>query len=114
MHSPEHVRSLAELDDEQIGLVAEAWRRRREADPAGYLHALVNEGKVAGGSLAHSHSQLVWLAGPPPAVTAEHGKPDRDNVVVAVQQIEAARHRLDALPFLALQPRCVRARIVPG
>ena len=62
-------------------LVAEAWRRRREAEPAGYLHAIVNEGKAAGGSLAHSHSQLVWLPGPPPRSTAEHGEPDRDNVV---------------------------------
>ena len=82
VHSPEHVRSLAELDDEQVALVAEAWRQRREAEPAGYLHAIVNEGKAAGGSLAHSHSQLVWLPGPPPAVTAERGEPDRDNVVV--------------------------------
>ena len=74
VHSPRHVRSFAELDNEDVGLVAEAWRLRAEAArEAGfaYLHALVNEGRAAGASLAHSHSQLVWLREPPPAVAAE-------------------------------------------
>lgn len=70
VHSPEHVRSIAELDDEQIGLVAQAWQERALAVP-GYVHAIVNEGRAAGGSLAHSHSQLVWLPATPPAVTDE-------------------------------------------
>jgi UDPglucose--hexose-1-phosphate uridylyltransferase len=61
VHTPRHARSLAELDDEELALVAEAWRRRREDVPAGYLHALVNEGREAGSSLPHTHSQLVWL-----------------------------------------------------
>lgn len=54
IHSPEHVRSFAELDDDQVEAVAEAWRRRA----AGF--AFVNEGRLAGASLPHSHSQLVW------------------------------------------------------
>jgi UDPglucose--hexose-1-phosphate uridylyltransferase len=70
VHAPEHVRSIAELGDEQLALVAEAWQRRERATP-GYLHALINEGRVAGGSLAHSHSQLVWLQDVPPAVARE-------------------------------------------
>lgn len=88
VHTPDHARTIAELGDEQLALVAEAWRKRREAEPAGYLHALVNEGKAAGGSLAHSHSQLVWLKEPPPAVAGENdarfeGEPvlERDGVV---------------------------------
>ena len=105
VHSPEHVRSLAELDDEQVGFVAEAWRKRREAEPAGYLHALVNEGKAAGGSLAHSHSQLVWLPGPPPAVTLEHGEPDRDNVVVEHEGVVATCPRAGRVPYeLLIEP----------
>jgi UDPglucose--hexose-1-phosphate uridylyltransferase len=71
VHTPEHVRSIAELDDAQLALVAEAWQRRERAVP-GYLHALINEGRVAGSSLLHSHSQLVWLADEPPAVAREH------------------------------------------
>src|SRR5205085_3415347 len=70
IHTPRHVRSLAELEEHEIDLVAEAWRRRREDVPGGYVHAFVNEGRDAGASLPHSHSQLAWLAEPPPAVAA--------------------------------------------
>ena len=68
VHSRRHIRSLAELEDDEPELVAEAWRRRAAAH-AGYVHALVNEGREAGSSLPHSHSQLVWLPEPPPAHT---------------------------------------------
>ena len=71
VHAPEHVRSLAELGDDQLHLVAEAWRRRRIDAPEGYLFACVNEGREAGASLAHSHSQLVWFRDIPPTVAHE-------------------------------------------
>jgi UDPglucose--hexose-1-phosphate uridylyltransferase len=64
VHSRRHVRSLAELEGDEPDLVAEAWQRRAAAVP-GYVHALVNEGRDAGSSLPHSHSQLVWLPEPP-------------------------------------------------
>ena len=73
VHSRRHVRSLAELEDEELVLVAEAWRRRATAAP-GYVHALVNEGREAGSSLPHSHSQLVWLPEPPPAHKRPRGE----------------------------------------
>ena len=66
VHSRRHVRSLAELEGDEPELIAEAWQRRAAAVP-GYVHALVNEGREAGSSLPHSHSQLVWLPEPPPA-----------------------------------------------
>jgi UDPglucose--hexose-1-phosphate uridylyltransferase len=62
IHSPEHLRSFAELDDALVQLVAEAWRKRM-ADEA--VFAFVNEGRLAGASLPHSHSQLVWTELPP-------------------------------------------------
>ena len=65
VHSRRHVRSLAELEGDEPDLVAEAWQQRAAAVP-GYVHALVNEGREAGSSLPHSHSQLVWLPEPPP------------------------------------------------
>jgi UDPglucose--hexose-1-phosphate uridylyltransferase len=74
VHSPRHVRSFADLRGAELDAVAEAWRRRAEAargEGFGYVHALVNEGRAAGASLAHSHSQLIWLREPPPAVVAE-------------------------------------------
>lgn len=66
VHSRRHVRSLAELEGDEPQLAAEAWQRRAAAEP-GYVHALVNEGREAGASLPHSHSQLVWLPEPPAA-----------------------------------------------
>ena len=74
VHSPRHVRTFAELEDAELDLVAEAWRRRFAAaaeDGFPYVHAMINEGRFAGASLAHSHSQLVWLREPPPAVARE-------------------------------------------
>ncbi len=77
VHTPHHTRSFAELSHAEAAVVAEAWRlRAAAADAEGfpYLHALVNEGRFAGASLAHSHSQLVWLREPPPAVGAERAQ----------------------------------------
>jgi UDPglucose--hexose-1-phosphate uridylyltransferase len=74
VHSPRHVRSFAELSDEEIAAVAEAWNARvAEGMESGfdYVQALINEGRQAGSSLAHSHSQLVYLREPPPIAQAE-------------------------------------------
>jgi UDPglucose--hexose-1-phosphate uridylyltransferase len=77
VHSPRHVHFLTELSDDDVALIARAWQARAAAR-GGYLHAFVNEHALAGASLPHSHSQLVWLAGPPPELTREierHGCP---------------------------------------
>jgi UDPglucose--hexose-1-phosphate uridylyltransferase len=71
VHTPRHARSFSDLADDELAVVADAWRERRAAVPHGYLHALVNEGRAAGASLAHTHSQLVWLEREPPTVAAE-------------------------------------------
>ena len=84
VHSRRHVRSLAELDQTELELTADAWRRRAEAEP-GYLFPLVNEGRVAGSSLPHSHSQLVWLPEPPPPRARPRGETvlEDDGIVVS-------------------------------
>jgi UDPglucose--hexose-1-phosphate uridylyltransferase len=74
IHSPRHVRSVAELDDAELAAVANAWNARRESarsEGFEYVHLVLNEGKAAGASLPHSHSQLAWLREPPPAVVDE-------------------------------------------
>jgi UDPglucose--hexose-1-phosphate uridylyltransferase len=71
---PRHARSLGELDGAELAAVAAAWRARAEAARAEgfeYLHALLNEGRPAGASLAHSHTQLVYLRETPDLVAAE-------------------------------------------
>jgi UDPglucose--hexose-1-phosphate uridylyltransferase len=65
VHSRRHIRSIAEAGDGELELVAEAWRRRA-AEVPGHVFPLLNEGRGAGASLAHSHSQLVWLPEPAP------------------------------------------------
>jgi UDPglucose--hexose-1-phosphate uridylyltransferase len=75
IHSPQHVRTFADLDDDQLGLVSAVWTTHlaglARAEGFAYVHAMINEGRFAGASLPHSHSQLVWLRDEPPAVAAE-------------------------------------------
>ncbi len=70
VHTPRHCHLLAELTDDEIAVVAEAWQSRAAARN-GYLHAFVNERSEAGASLPHTHSQLIWFASPPPEVDRE-------------------------------------------
>ena len=74
IHTPEHVETVAELSPAALEDIAAAWRwRATDGSPPGteYVHAAVNEGREAGASLAHSHSQLFSLAFVPPRVSAE-------------------------------------------
>ncbi len=80
IHGHEHRRSLGELDDDTLAHVAEAWQRRAR-DAGGTVFPLVNEGHAAGASLPHSHSQLAWLPGPPPALLAERGTPEGELIL---------------------------------
>ena len=75
VHTPRHVESLADLSSREIARIAEAWQARAlAARELGfpYVQALVNEGRGAGASLLHTHSQLFWLADEPPLVAQEH------------------------------------------
>ncbi|MGH3116506.1 MAG: hypothetical protein ACRDQ2_05230 [Gaiellales bacterium] len=92
IHSPDHVRAFAELDDEHVQLVVEAWLRRMNgADDA--VLALINEGRIAGASLPHSHSQLVWTEIPSealdelPALLEPHPLMRRGGVVASVHPV---------------------------
>jgi UDPglucose--hexose-1-phosphate uridylyltransferase len=93
IHSPDHLRSFAELGDEQVALVAEAWQARM--DGATGVLAFINEGRLAGASLPHSHSQLAWTALPDerldelPALLGEHELARLGGVVSAVHPVGA-------------------------
>jgi UDPglucose--hexose-1-phosphate uridylyltransferase len=85
VHSPRHVRSLAELGEDELPPIATAWAQRTEAaqrEGFPYVQVLVNEGREAGASLPHSHSQLVWLREPPPATVAEFPNLERHACVL--------------------------------
>jgi UDPglucose--hexose-1-phosphate uridylyltransferase len=89
--TPRHARSFGELLDDEIDGVAGAWSARAgTAREAGfpYVHALLNEGREAGASLSHSHTQLVWLKEPPPSVAVET---DDDATCRACEHLAAER-----------------------
>jgi UDPglucose--hexose-1-phosphate uridylyltransferase len=74
VHTPRHARSLAELDEIEVEAVATALHARRQAaltEGFPYVQFVLNEGRAAGSSLPHSHTQLFWLREPPPAVLEE-------------------------------------------
>jgi UDPglucose--hexose-1-phosphate uridylyltransferase len=108
VHSPLHVRTFAELSDDEVAAVAEAWQARRQAaldEGFAYVHALINEGAAAGSSLPHSHSQLVWLRERPPEVAHETGTATellRGLVVAERGSMRAAVHRAGRLPYETL------------
>jgi UDPglucose--hexose-1-phosphate uridylyltransferase len=94
---PRHALSLAELGADELDDVARAWRdRARAARAAGfrYLHAFVNEGRTAGASRPHTHSQLVWLPGPPPAVLEEDARAARCQLCAVLAAERAGGERL--------------------
>ena len=84
VHSRRHIRSIAEAEDGELELVAAAWQRRA-ADEPGNVFPLINEGREAGASLAHSHSQLIWLPKPPHERAHPRGEVvlDREGVVAS-------------------------------
>ncbi len=75
IHSPDHWRSLGELDREQICLFLRACRERyreRGRDPrVKYIHLIENHGRSAGASIEHPHSQLFALPLVPPVLLDE-------------------------------------------
>ena len=74
VHTPRHVRTFGELDDDELTAVAATWQARRETGKAeGFDRVLLvlNEGRAAGASLPHSHSQLFWLREASPAMVEE-------------------------------------------
>jgi UDPglucose--hexose-1-phosphate uridylyltransferase len=73
VHSPEHVRSLSELDEERFAGAVSAWRERMRAlaGAASYVHLIVNEGPDAGASLEHSHAQLYAMRFVPAEIARE-------------------------------------------
>src|SRR4029453_8051411 len=97
VHSPEHRRSISELGSAQLGLRAEAGDNQGKT-----LFACINEGRPAGASLLHSHSQLVWLDSEPPVPKAERGETCRLCAYLELERAEGTRvvEERDALVLL--------------
>jgi UDPglucose--hexose-1-phosphate uridylyltransferase len=74
IHNPDHWATLADLDAPAVARVMAAWRLRlaahRDRD-LGVVLIIVNQGRTAGASLEHPHSQVFATAGRPDRVQAE-------------------------------------------
>lgn len=72
--------------------MTQAWQARAAAarlEGFPYVHTLINEGRDAGSSLVHSHSQLVWLRETPPVVAEERAlASDRCPVCTALAEAQ--------------------------
>jgi len=74
IHSTDHDASIADLEAGQTALVMSAYRARLLAhrqDPFGSIVVIVNQGRTAGASLEHPHSQLIATVERPELVRAE-------------------------------------------
>jgi UDPglucose--hexose-1-phosphate uridylyltransferase len=74
VHSPDHFATLADLAEPAVAAVVAAWRQRLAAHADGRFGAvmvIVNQGRTAGASLEHPHSQVFAIAGRPARVAAE-------------------------------------------
>lgn len=72
INSPRHETSMAALDSEQLATAVGMWRERMRAHrDAAYLQLIVNEGRIAGASLEHTHAQLYALPFVPNEVARE-------------------------------------------
>jgi UDPglucose--hexose-1-phosphate uridylyltransferase len=74
IHNPDHEATLADLPVAAVARAMAAWRGRLAAhrDRAlGAVLVIVNQGRTAGASLEHPHSQVFATAGRPDRVQAE-------------------------------------------
>ncbi|MBI4897883.1 MAG: DUF4921 family protein [Actinobacteria bacterium] len=75
VNSPRQVQSLGELGEDELRAALAGWasrmRTHRDNPAVAYPHLCVNEGKMAGASLPHTHAQLYVLPFVPELVERE-------------------------------------------
>lgn len=72
VNAPEPVTSLSELSEDQLALAVATWRERmRVHGDAACRHLIVNEGRIAGASIPHTHAQLYAMDFVPAAIARE-------------------------------------------
>jgi UDPglucose--hexose-1-phosphate uridylyltransferase len=101
IHNPDHQATLADLEVPEVARAVAAWRARMAAyrDQAlGAVLVIVNQGRTAGASLEHPHSQVFATAGRPDRVRAELERLAGD-ACAACATVAAERRPAPALPW---------------
>jgi UDPglucose--hexose-1-phosphate uridylyltransferase len=116
VHNPDHAATLADLPEPAVARVVAAWRARLAAHADGRFAAvmvIVNQGRTAGASLEHPHSQVFATAGRPERVAAELDRLAGDGcaacAVVAAERdgprvVERAAGLLTVCPWASWAP----------
>jgi UDPglucose--hexose-1-phosphate uridylyltransferase len=94
VHSTDHQATLADLPEPAVARVMAAWRQRLAAHRDarfGAVLVIVNQGRTAGASLEHPHSQVFATAGRPDRVQAELDRLAGD-ACAACATVAAERH----------------------
>ncbi|MFC1678311.1 DUF4931 domain-containing protein [Patescibacteria group bacterium] len=77
IETPNHTKELGELEENEIGLVLEMYKKRTEAlskiEKIDYILCFKNQGSKAGASIVHAHSQIFATNIIPPDVHEEMG-----------------------------------------
>lgn len=72
INGPDSVSSLHDLGPDGLEVAMDVWRGRMRANAAAaYVHVIVNEGRLAGASLPHTHAQIYALPFVPASVARE-------------------------------------------
>lgn len=72
VNSPRHVRSLGELEADELAAAVATWRSRMLAhSDSAYVQLVLNQGPAAGATVEHSHAQLGAMDLVPAAVARE-------------------------------------------
>lgn len=78
VNSPRSIQSLGELNMDEVHWALDGWasrmRTHRKNPAVAYPHLCVNEGRVAGASLPHTHAQLYVLPFVPELVDREQSR----------------------------------------
>ena len=106
VETPDHGKTLSELSEEQlftyISLVARRMREAKKDNKLKYTCVFKNEGKAAGASLEHSHTQLVSMDFVPKHV-ARIGK--KASAILALPQKQAGSVFFQNAHFASLCPK---------
>lgn len=75
IETPHHKKNLFNMDEEEISLIISMYKKRylalKENSNIKYILIFKNHGRIAGGSLPHSHSQVIGLPLIPPEIEEE-------------------------------------------
>ncbi|MBN1299411.1 MAG: galactose-1-phosphate uridylyltransferase [Actinobacteria bacterium] len=121
IHSPEHITNISRLDIRQIKMLLDVYARRiRDIKTSTKIESvtlMLNQGKDAGASIEHSHSQIFGLPLIPPVLekeiygTARYFKRTKKCAMCAIIEFELAEDKRVVYKnddFIIIQPYASR------